>query len=417
MDILLMPVGSSGDVHPFAGLGLALQRRGHSVQLVTNGHFRPLAERVGLPFVEMGKAERYIEIQNDPDLWHPTRALKTIFGKYMPDLVRLQYDRIAELGKPDTVVLAGSLAMGARVAQEKHGVRLVTVHLQPSVLRSFVTPPMLGPIAFPRWLPRWAVRGSYNVLDRLLVDPIIGPAVRPLRTELGLPRVRGYFGAWWNSPLLVLALFPEWLAPAPDYPAQMKFPGFPLYDERTDNVLPDDVRQFLDDGEPPVVATFGSGMRLGAPYFAAVADACRQLGRRGMLLTPFRGQIPERLPPNVRHFDYVPLGLLLPHAAALVHHGGIGTCAQGLSAGVPQVVMPLAHDQPDNARRLRLLGAGRTLMPKKFRGPALAQTLRELWRDPRTAPACADVAQRLKKDDAIGAACRHIESLSSVPRA
>jgi UDP:flavonoid glycosyltransferase YjiC (YdhE family) len=197
----------------------------------------------------------------------------------------------------------------------------------------------------------------------------------------------------------------------------MKFAGFPLYDERTDNVLADDVRQFLDDGEPPVVATFGSGMRLGAPYFAAVADACRQLGRRGILLTPYRDQIPHRLPPNVRHFDYVPLGLLLPHAAALVHHGGIGTCAQGLSAGVPQIVMPLAHDQPDNARRLRNLGVSRTLMPKKFRGSALAKTSQELWRDPKTAPACADIAQRLKKDDAIGAGCRHIEALSSVPRA
>jgi rhamnosyltransferase subunit B len=410
MKVLLMPVGSSGDVHPFVGIGLALQRRRHDVTLITNGYFRPLADRVGLPFIELGKAEKYIEIQNNPDLWHPTRALKTIFGQYMPELVRQQYELLAEIADPNSLVLAGSLAMGVRVAQEKLGLRLITVHLQPAVLRSFVAPPMQGPIKLPGWLPPWAVRGYFRMIDRLLVDRIIGPAISPLRQELGLPPVRGYFGEWWHSPLCVLAFFPEWFAPAPDYPPQLHFAGFPLYDERTSEELPREVRRFVDEGEPPVVATFGSGMRLGEHYFAAVAEACWRLGRRGMLLTPYRQQIPESLPPNVRHFDYVPFGLLLPHAAALVHHGGIGTCAQGMAAGVPQVVMPLSHDQPDNALRLRRLGVGRTLKPNKFRGPALARTLEELWNDPQTAPACATVAKRLKADDVLATACSVIES-------
>jgi rhamnosyltransferase subunit B len=372
-----------------------------------------MAERAGLPFVEMGAAEKYLAIQNDPELWHPMRSFKAVFGKYLPEVIRLQYDRLAEYAKPDTVVLAGSLGLGARIAQEKRGIHLVTVHLQPSVLRSFVAPPMMGPMGIPHWLPRWAIRGCYSALDRFMVDPVIAQAVAPLRSELGLPPARSYIGDWWNSPERVLALFPEWFAPAPDYPPQLRFAGFPLYDERTDDCLPEGVRQFLDAGEPPVVSTFGSGMRLGAPYFAAVAEACQLLGRRGMLLTPHREQIPASLPPGVQHFDYVPLGLLLPHAAALVHHGGIGTCAQGLATGVPQIVMPLAHDQPDNARRLRALGVSRTLWPKKFRGPALARALEELWKDSATKPACGDVAERLKKEDAIGTACRVIEATAS----
>jgi UDP:flavonoid glycosyltransferase YjiC (YdhE family) len=310
------------------------------------------------------------------------------------------------------VVLAGSLALGARVAQEKRGLKLITVHLQPAVLRSFVAPPKLGPITLPRWLPPWVVRGYFGMLDRLIVDRIVGPCVAPLRAELGLPRAHGYFGDWWNSPDRVLALFPEWFAPAPDFPPQLRRTGFPLYDERIDSQLPDDVRQFVDSGTPPVVATFGSGMRLGKPYFAAVADACRILGRRGILLTPHHEQIPPELPPDVRHFDYVPFSQLLPHAAALVHHGGIGTCAQGMAAGVPQIVMPLSHDQPDNALRLLRLGVSRTLMPKKFTGPNLARALVDLWNDPRTGPACTEVSERLKKEDAIGTACRLIESVA-----
>ena len=75
--------------------------------------------------------------------------------------------------------------------------------------------------------------------------------------------------------------------------------------------------------------------------------------------------------------------------------------------------MPLAHDQPDNARRLLRLGVSRTLKPKKFTGAKLAQTLDELWSDPRTAPACAEVGERLKKEDAIGMACGIIEATAN----
>ena len=81
-----------------------------------------------------------------------------------------------------------------RVAQEKLGLKLITVHLQPAVLRSFVAPPMLGPYAFPRWLPAWCVRGYFGLLDRLIVDRIVGPTIVPLRRELGLPEAQSYFG-------------------------------------------------------------------------------------------------------------------------------------------------------------------------------------------------------------------------------
>jgi UDP:flavonoid glycosyltransferase YjiC (YdhE family) len=153
-------------------------------------------------------------------------------------------------------------------------------------------------------------------------------------------------------------------------------------------------------------------MRQGSAYFAAVAAALARLGRRGLLLTPFREQLPATLPPGVAHFDYVPFSQVLPRAAAFVHHGGIGSCAQGLAAGVPQVVMPMAHDQPDNADRLRRLGVSRTLPPKHFRGPELAAVLDELGRDERTAKACREVAERFRGADALGETCRLIEELA-----
>jgi len=272
---------------------------------------------------------------------------------------------------------------------------------------------VLGPMPLLRWLPPWAVRGLWRLADRAFIDPIMASVVEPLRRDLGLPRVRRYMNGWLDSPDRVVGLFPDWFASAPDWPPQVRLTGFPLFDERTAAGLPGDVQRFLDAGERPVVVTFGSGMRQGAAYFAAAAAALGRLGRRGLLLTPFREQVPAALPPGVEYVPYVPFSQLLPHAAALVHHGGIGTCAQGLAAGVPQVVMPLAHDQPDNAARLRRLGVSRTLPPKRFHGPALAGVLAELLACEATGKACRDVAQRFVGTDPVGETCRLIEDVAA----
>jgi UDP:flavonoid glycosyltransferase YjiC (YdhE family) len=134
------------------------------------------------------------------------------------------------------------------------------------------------------------------------------------------------------------------------------------------------------------------------------------LKRRGILLTQFAEQVPPSLPAGVRHFAYVPFSRLLPRAAALIHHGGIGTTAQGLRAGIPHLVMPMAHDQPDNAARLKRLGVGDWLKPAAFRGPAVAARLQRLLTDDTIPPACREVAARFHGVDPAAEACRVIEN-------
>jgi UDP:flavonoid glycosyltransferase YjiC (YdhE family) len=129
-------------------------------------------------------------------------------------------------------------------------------------------------------------------------------------------------------------------------------------------------------------------------------------------LTRFPEQLPERLPGGVRHFDYVPFTQLLPHAAALVHHGGIGSSSQALAAGVPQLVMPMAHDQHDNAARLARLGVAQWLRPRAFRGPAVTRALKRLLSSDQVALRCREAARRLAADgDPLGRACDVIERL------
>src|SRR5262249_35856367 len=127
----------------------------------------------------------------------------------------------------------------------------------------------------------------------------------------------------------------------------------------------------------------------------------------------FHEHLPRDLPLTVRHFDYVPFSQVLPRAAALVHHGGIGTTAQGLAAGIPQLIMPLAFDQPDNAARLGRRGGGRTLPPRSFRGPAVARLLEALLASPEVASRCKELARRVQESRPLEEVCRVVEGLAA----
>ena len=207
-------------------------------------------------------------------------------------------------------------------------------------------------------------------------DAILGSAARELCTEHGLPPAHHITSRWWHSPQRVIGLFPEWFAPPqPDWPNRVFLTGFPLYDEKGAAEVPTDVARFLDTGTPPVVYTAGSANLQATRFYAASVEASQLLGRRAILLTRYREQLPASLPDGVRHFDYVPFSQVLHWSAAVVHHGGIGIAAQGLAAGRPQLIMPMTFDQPDNARRLVGLGVARTLHPRAFRGTAVAHAI------------------------------------------
>jgi rhamnosyltransferase subunit B len=129
-------------------------------------------------------------------------------------------------------------------------------------------------------------------------------------------------------------------------------------------------------------------------------------------LTQFPEQLPALLPSGVRHFDYVPFSMVLPRAAVLVHHGGIGTAAQGIAAGVPQLVVPSAHDQPDNAVRIHRLGIGDFLLPKYYKTANVIEHMKRLTA-PGVRETCQHLARKLVDVQPLEMACRLIEDLAS----
>lgn len=409
MHFILSPIGSAGDVYPMLGIAVELHKRGHQITFLANGYFQETVERCGLQFAELGSREHFHSVANNPDLWTPRRAFRYVFQKAVQPILRGQYAAVEGHSRSrDTVVIANCLGFGARLAQEKLGVPLVTIHIQPAVILSRIEPPAFPGVVGPRWLKGLL----FSLAERLVIDRTVCPEVNRFRHELGLPAVR-QVTRWWHSPQLVVGLFPEWFAPAQtDWPNNMVQTDFPLWDERSDAGLAPDVQDFLDAGEPPVVFTPGSANIFGKEFFQAAVEACQRLGRRGVLLTQFSEQIPQPLPSNVKHFGYIPFSQLLPKALALVHHGGIGTTAQALAAGIPQLVMPLAHDQFDNAARVKRLGVGDWIVPSRFRGPVVAAKVGGLIGSEVVRCACRNVAEKFLGKGGVAAAADAIEQFS-----
>jgi len=413
VNIVFIPIGSAGDVYPFLGLAQVLARRGHSITVVTNPKFSALVEQQGFEFVPLGTAEDFDRISADPDMWNGFRAFKLIARWAMLNTMRPIYEEIESRYKPgETVVVSQVTAFGARLAQEKLGVPLACLHLQPSVFRSFYETPTLPPMLSGNGVPRWLKRAQFFLADKLVVDPLVLPELNAFRRELQLPPVSRPMKDWWYSPQRNIALFPEWFAPRqPDWPENTVLTGFPNWDPYQDEPLSSDTQKFLSSGSPPIVWTPGSAVQHAREFFVTAVETCLQLGRRGMLLTRHPDQLPPVLPTGVQHFDYVPLRTLMPLAAALVHHGGIGTTSQALAAGRPQLIMPMAHDQPDNAARVTRLGVGAAVPVKRFTGPVVSEVLGRLLKDSSVARACVDVFEKMQHQTPLDQAAGEVEAL------
>jgi rhamnosyltransferase subunit B len=407
---LFVPIGSHGDVHPLVGLAVAMQARGHRVSVCTNGYFQELITKNGLAFRELGTAEEYLTITNNPAVWDKKQGPMVVLQSLVQRLLRTAYELLLQEWQQEPFILVASpLCFAARILHETHHVPLISTHLQPLVLRSGYEVPGL-PAPIPSWAPAWWIRAIYWLADKALIDRTLAPTLNGFRAELGLPPVSRIMNGWWNSPQRVVGLWPSWYAkPQPDWPPQVRLAGFPLYDERAVHELPLALVDFLANGDAPIVFTPGSAMRQGQAFFTEAIAACARLQKRGVLLTRFAENIPANLPANILYVPFAPFSLLLPHCAALVHHGGIGTLAQALAAGIPQLLMPMSHDQPDNLLRLQRLGVGVGIAPEQFKAPLLAEKLAQLLQDQALLQRCQALQKRQQADTPLATACALLE--------
>jgi len=414
MNFLLNPIGTVGDVFPYLGIGNVLRARGHRVTIITNPHFEALVREMGFGFAPIGTAEGFAQFNRNPKIWTHSQGWKIALEWGGIGAMRESYEVFRELYVPGETVAAGpGVAFGARIAHEKLGVPLATLHLETYKIRSmYRTPVWPPPLMLWDCVPKISKRSQFWIADRFFIDPFVGPRINPFRKELGLPRARGFLADWWHSPQRVIGMFPDWFyPPQPDWPPQIMLTGFPLWDGIDVTDPPDDLVAFLERGDPPVVFSPGSNNEHAGAFFSTAVEACQRLGCRGVLISKTRSQLPSRLPETVAHFSFAPFSYLLRRSAALVHHAGAGSAAQCLAAGIPHLVMPTTYGTPDIAARLVRLRVARKLRPDAFKTSAVVRELQWLLDSPDVARRCRELAARLKDEKPIERACDVLQEL------
>lgn len=405
--VLVVAVGTAGDLYPLLRIARELVARGRRVTMLAPSVHAQAVRRAGLPFHGLGTEAQYRAALEHPDVWHPRKGFRVLWAG-MRDNVDALPDYVGSLPADESLaLLAHPLALpGAALARARRpGLRVVAAWLAPANLRTVHDPMTFGPLPMPGRVPHAWRRWLWRQVDARLVDPVAVPDINAAHARYGLPPVSHFIDHLQSIADANLTLFPPWFAPTPpDWPRPLAEGVFPLYDPHADGALPEALERFLDAGAAPVVLTPGSGNRQARQWLERALAGTRRLGRRAVVLTPHREQVPTALPGDALWLSYVPLAALLPRAAALVHHGGIGTTAEALRAGVPQLIVPLAYDQFDNAARVVALAAGARASggTAGARPHALARTLGRLLDSAEVRAGCARAAALAGADAAHG---------------
>jgi rhamnosyltransferase subunit B len=412
--LLLATVGSLGDLHPMLALALELQRRGHSAEIATTEFYREKISALGLPFHSLRPE---FEMHNEAlvrQIMDGRRGSELLLRELMFPAVRAMHADLATIvGSGIDLLVSSEIVYAAPLIAEQSGVPWVSFSLAPLSLFSAHDPSRMPMPPGTGWLQ--SLGPGANRLLKTIAERVTWPwwePVRALRRELGLPPGQSPLFDGKISPRLDLAMFSPVLQPRqPDWPAQTVQTGFPFYEEvPSDSAgLPPAVEKFLDAGEPPIVFTLGSAAVFAADdFFAESARAAQLLGRRALLLIG-KNPPPSGLPSSVLAWDYLPFANIFPRTAASVHQGGVGTTAQALRAGRPMLVVPFAHDQPDNAARVTRLGLARTLARARYRAPRVARELAALLDDPTVGQKAEQAGARIRAERGTAAACDALE--------
>jgi UDP:flavonoid glycosyltransferase YjiC (YdhE family) len=396
--IVLAGIGTKGDLFPLLGLGRELTRRGYRCDLLSNRGYEALAEGHGLGF-------RAVTVPQTNNLVSGRENLDDhIFPSYLPTFEYFA----AELQRGERLAVVNlDECSASNLVCERFGLPLCRVTLAPSAFRSVHRPAwplnekLKGPMANTYRLYRLP-----QIYSRMERAPFVLGRINPFRERLGLPALKRF--SQINAPVRFrLGFFPDWFGmPQPDWPRELDLVGFPL--PRASAELEPALAAFIEREGAPLVFTPGTGVVDVGQFFEEARRCCELLKRPGVFLSPhYQGG--DTGSARVYHAPFVDLELLLARSALLVHHGGIGTTARALQAGVPQLIRAAAYDQPDNGDRVTELGVGAFFEPGQYDEQRMLHELERLLASPSVHAKLASLKRDIARSDALARAADRLE--------
>jgi len=413
--IVLATFGSLGDLHPKIAIGLELKDRGHEVTIAAMEYYREKIALTGLGFAPMAPHLDPDDRELVKDMMDAKKGTEEILGKLLLGDPRPMYDDFTAAVQGSDLMVTGEVVIAARSVWEKTGIKWVSTSVAPISFMSAYDPPVPPPAPWfenLRFMPAGFHRFVFSVAKKQ-----VGKWYKPyreFRVGEGLdpdhdPIFDGKF-----SPDLHLAIFSKVIGPPqPDWPPHVVQTGFCFYDGQADmGAMPVGLKNFLDAGEPPIVFTLGSAAVMDPrDFFDESVKAANKLGRRAVLLYGIFNEPPDGLNDQIVGFDYAPYSQIFPRAACIVHQGGVGTTGQVLRAGVPHLIMPYGHDQPDNAARCRRLGVAEIISRESYTAETARAMLTKILGDKSYAAKAASCGEIVRSEGGTALAADAIEKL------
>ena len=417
MKILLSGFGSRGDVQPLLALAQGLIRSGYDVTIAAGSNFRTWIESAGIGFTDMQvdveammetqSAQSWVEGSSNNPL-HELRAMRKLMNEYA--IPRSQ--RLVDICAEADVLVSSLLTVGIfdSVAASM-GKRHIMLMLQPMQTTAQADSTLIP------YLPR-----RYHPLNRLsgfmqlaFMWNIFRDATNHTRQHvLKLPPLtRPQFRKIWNQTPRINGFSPLVAPHPPDWPAHVYTTGYWFYDQQANWQPSDSLRAFLEAGSPPVYLGFGS-MSNSSPEATTrlMIEALTRTGQRGIIAKGWGRLAASDVPDSVFMLDQAPHDWLFPRMAAVIHHGGAGTTAAALRAGVPSTIVPHMADQPYWGRRVYELGVGSKMIPRhKLNAERLATAIRQMVTDQTMQHRAAELGQKIQQEDGVG---RAVEAFNAI---
>lgn len=426
MNVLILTIGTRGDVQPHIALGVGLSAAGHEVTICTSPRYHGLFEERGPGFAPLSddivalveSAEGRAAIEDMSSLVSGVTATVGLLrrhGDIQRKLVRDAWAATSAM-EPDAIVYHPKMTCGLHFA-EKLRIPAVITPLYPLFLPTSAYPNLgLAPLNLGASLTGLFNRTTHRIV-RSLVRGISTRYFTDWRAEHSLPPLPRGHGILHDATGRRAAFMNAWsehVAPnPPDWPGDVETTGYWFLDSPPDWTPSPNLASFLDAGPPPVYIGFGSmASRRPEHTTQIVLDAVARFGGRALLASGWGGLTAAALPDGVFRLESAPHDQLFPRCSAVVHHGGAGTTAAGLRAGRPTVICPFFGDQPFWGRRVYECGAGPEPIPqKKLTAPHLAAAIQSATETPSIRESARDLGCRIREEDGISRAIHFLTSL------